>query len=58
MLKWSENGAQLGWPIDPANKQTFIYRAGNSIEIVKDFNKKLSGEKVLPGFELNLQLLQ
>lgn len=58
MLKWVENGAQLAWLIDPANKQVFIYRADNSVEIIRGFNNKLSGENVLPGFELDLQILQ
>lgn len=58
MLKWIENGAQLAWLIDPANKQVFIYREDNSIAIIKGFNNKLSGENILPGFELDLQILQ
>ena len=37
MLKWIENGTQLGWLIDPANKQVFINRADNSIEIIKEY---------------------
>jgi Uma2 family endonuclease len=58
MLKWIENGASLGWLIDPGNKQVFIYRADNSISIIQGFNNKLSGENILPGFELDLQILQ
>ncbi len=58
MLKWIENGAGLAWLIDPENKQVFIYRADNSIAIVKGFHNKLSGENILPRFELDLQILQ
>jgi Uma2 family endonuclease len=58
MLKWIENGTSLAWLIDPENKQAFIYREDNSIEIIKGFNNKLSGENILPGFELDLQILQ
>lgn len=58
MLKWIENGSQLTWLIDPANIQVFIYREDNSIKIIKGFNNKLSGENILPGFELDLQILQ
>ena len=58
MLKWIENGTRLAWLIDTANKQVFIYRADDSIEIIKGFNNKLSGENVLPGFKLDLQILQ
>ena len=57
MLKWIENGTRLAWLIDPANKQVFIYRADDSIEIIKGFNNKLSGENILPGFKLDLQIL-
>lgn len=58
MLKWIENGARLAWLIDPENKKVFICRENGSIAIVEGFNNKLSGEDVLPGFELDLQLLQ
>ncbi|MEO6733851.1 MAG: Uma2 family endonuclease [Ferruginibacter sp.] len=58
MLKWIENGARLAWLIDPENKKVFIYRENGSVAIVEGFNNKLSGEDVLPGFELDLQLLQ
>ncbi|MEO7767141.1 MAG: Uma2 family endonuclease [Ferruginibacter sp.] len=58
MLKWIENGARLAWLIDPAGKQVFIYREDGSIAVTQGFANKLSGENVLPGFELDLQLLQ
>ncbi len=58
MLKWIENGASLAWLINPENKQVFIYRADNSIELIQGFTNKLSGEIILPGFELDLQILQ
>jgi Uma2 family endonuclease len=55
--KWIENGVQLGWLIDPKLKETFIYRADGTIEKVQGFTTKLSGEHVLPGFELDLSAL-
>ena len=58
MLKWIENGCQLAWLIIPEKKEAHIYRTDGSIEIVKGFNKKLSGEKVLAGFELDLSILK
>lgn len=58
MLKWIENGAQLAWLIDPESKKVFIYREDGSVAIVQGFTNKLSGENVLPGFELDLQILQ
>lgn len=58
MLKWIENGCQLAWLIIPEKKETHIYRVDGSIEILKGFNKKLSGENVLKGFELDLSMLK
>jgi Uma2 family endonuclease len=58
MLKWIENGTQLAWLIDPESKKVFIYREDGSVAIIQGFTNKLSGENVLPGFELDLQLLQ
>ena len=58
MQKWIDNGAQLAWLINPQNKKAFIYREDGSVAIVQGFTNKLSGENVLPGFELDLQMLQ
>ena len=58
MEKWVENGVQLGWLIDPAAKEVFIYRADGTINKVQGFENKLSGENVLTGFELDLSLLK
>ncbi len=58
MLQWIENGAALAWLIDPEKEQVFIYRADNSVEIMNGFTNKLSGENILPGFELDLQIIQ
>jgi Uma2 family endonuclease len=57
MEKWIENGVLLAWLIVPQYKQTFIYRKDGSIDIIKSFNEKLSGEDVLPGFVLDLNNL-
>lgn len=56
--EYIDNGCRLGWLIDPIEKQTHIYRQNGSIEIINGFDKKLSGENVLPGFEFDLKLLQ
>lgn len=58
MLKWIENGCQLAWLIIPEKEEAHIYRADGSIEIIKGFNKKLSGENVLKSFELDLSILK
>ena len=57
MLEWIENGVKLGWLIDPKTRTSYIYRANGSMETIDGFDKKLSGEDVLKGFELDLSLL-
>lgn len=53
MHEYIANGAQLGWLIDPQERQVEIYRAGQPVEII-DEPQTLSGEPLLPGFELDL----
>jgi Uma2 family endonuclease len=52
MEEYIENGCRLGWLIDRGNKQVFVYRANGSISLVESLDQVLSGEDVLPGFEL------
>ena len=54
MQEYMNNGAQLGWLIDPQNKRVEIYRAGQVVEVLEHPNT-LSGEAVLPGFTLTLK---
>lgn len=56
MADWMANGCQLGWLIDPTNQTTYIYRPAQEPEIVLGLGV-LSGETVLPGFELDLAVL-
>lgn len=53
MAEYIENGARLGWLIDPKNKRVQVYRANGKIEILENPNK-ISGEDVLQKFELDL----
>jgi Uma2 family endonuclease len=53
MAEYIENGAKLGWLIDPKNKEVSVYRANGEIEILEN-PTKISGEIVLKGFELDL----
>ena len=53
MEEYMENGAELGWLIDPKNKRVHVYRAGGEIEILENPTKVL-GEDVLENFELDL----
>lgn len=56
MLEYIEQGATLGWLIDPKTKQVEIYRQGRDREILNQ-PTTLSGENILPGFALDLQLV-
>ncbi len=53
MREWIENGARLGWLIDPKSRRVEIYRPGQEVEVL-DSPATLSGEDVLPGFVLDL----
>ena len=53
MKEYIDNGAKLGWLIDPKNRQVEIYRSNKTVEI-KDNPNNLSGEDVLKGFTLDL----
>ena len=53
MAEYLANGAQLGWLIDPLQKQVFVYRPGQPVEHLKN-PTTLSGEPVLPAFTLDL----
>ena len=54
MEEYIDNGAKLGWLIDPKGKRVEIYRLGKSVE-VRSSPSELSGESVLPSFVLNLR---
>lgn len=54
MQEYMDNGAQLGWLIDPRSRRVEIYRPGQPVEIL-EHPDTLSGEAVLPGFNLTLQ---
>jgi Uma2 family endonuclease len=53
MREYMDNGAVLGWLIDPKNKRVEIYRVGLEVERLEN-PSELSGEEILPGFVLNL----
>ncbi|MBD2481429.1 Uma2 family endonuclease [Planktothrix sp. FACHB-1365] len=56
MQEYMDNGCRLGWLINRQNRQVEIYRQGQEKEILEN-PSTLSGEDVLPGFVLNLQLI-
>ena len=53
---WIGNGVQLAWLIDPDQQTAWVYREDGTVETIEDFHQCLSGEQVLPGFELSLAL--
>jgi Uma2 family endonuclease len=53
MQEYMDNGAQLGWLIDPQHREAHLYRADGAIEQMQN-PSALSGESLLPGFVLNL----
>ncbi len=53
MAEYIDNGAQLGWLIDPLERQVFIYRPGQPVEHFMN-PATLSGDLVLAGFTLDL----
>ncbi|GAB4304658.1 MAG: hypothetical protein Fur0025_46460 [Oscillatoriaceae cyanobacterium] len=54
--KYRENGTRLGWLIDPQTRQVGIYRPHQEPELLEN-TATLSGEDILPGFRLNLQVI-
>ena len=56
MQEYMDSGVRLGWLINPKTRRVEIYRQGQPPEILQS-PTELSGEDVLPGFVLNLQLI-
>jgi Uma2 family endonuclease len=54
MQEYLDNGARLGWLLDPVNRQVEIYRVGQQVEVLEN-PMELSGEDVLLGFVLTMQ---
>ncbi len=52
MQEYIDNGAQLGWLLDPLEKTVYVYRPSVSAEILTQ-PVTLSGESILPGFVLS-----
>jgi Uma2 family endonuclease len=56
MEEYRQNGAQLGWLLDPLNKQVHVYRQGTPAEVLAD-PMSVSGEPLLRGFVLEVPLI-
>jgi Uma2 family endonuclease len=56
MAEYLNNGARLGWLIDPIERIVYIYRPEEVMERL-EAPEELSGEPVLSGFVLSLAAL-
>ena len=54
MAEYIQNGARLGWLLDPIEERVYIYRPGIQVECLEN-PTELSGEDVLPGFRFNFK---
>jgi Uma2 family endonuclease len=54
MREYMEQGAMLGWLIDPERQCVEVYRVGQAVAVLAR-PARLSGNPVLPGFVLDLQ---
>ena len=56
MEEYIENGAQLGWLIDPIKRRVHVYRPNATVAVL-DNPQTVSGEPLLRGFSLDVQSL-
>lgn len=56
MQEYLDNGAQLGWLIDPYERKVYIYRPGIEPDCLENPDA-ISGESVLPGFSYAVRQL-
>lgn len=56
MKEYIENGARLGWLLDPTRKKVYVYRPRAAVEILDD-PKVVSGEPILRGFTLDVRAI-
>jgi Uma2 family endonuclease len=56
MQEYLENGARLGWLIDPESKLVHVYRPDRDVERVEGA-AELSGDTELPDFVFDLRAI-
>jgi Uma2 family endonuclease len=54
MTEYIENGAQLGWLLDPKTKRVYVYRPEKPVECLEQ-PESVSGDPILVGFVLKLK---
>jgi Uma2 family endonuclease len=53
VLEYIENGASLGWLIDPSERRVYVYHPDHELVILEN-PETVCGDPLLPGFTLNL----
>lgn len=56
MQEYIDNGAQLGWLIDPRERNVYVYRPGEEVVCLSD-QETISGDPLLPNFDLDVRRL-
>jgi Uma2 family endonuclease len=56
MQEYMDNGARLGWLLDPIDTRVYLYRPGQPVEMLENPDT-LGGDPVLPGFVLPVREL-
>jgi len=56
MEEYVANGARLGWLLDPASRQVYVYRPNAEVQRLERPDT-IAGDPVLPGFVLDLKEL-
>jgi Uma2 family endonuclease len=54
MREYLENGARLGWLLDPGERKVHVYQPEEGVQVLTN-PQKVSGDPVLPGFVLDLR---
>ena len=57
MREYVENGARLGWLVDPLDDQVFVYRPDAPVERL-EAPDRVSADPVLPGFRLEMDKIR
>ena len=58
MKVWINNGASEAWLIDPREKISYLFASQGVERKIEGFSRRLSGERLIYGFELDLSLLE
>jgi Uma2 family endonuclease len=58
MKVWIKNGASQAWLIDPQEKVSYLFNVNGNEKKLEGFNRKITGQGLVQGFELDLSLLK